>query len=181
MSETPFAHPEPQTPFLLSGQVAFVTGAAGGVGEGIVRVLAAAGARVVVFDKDERQAHAVATSATEGGLHVVAMTGDVTSPGDVRAAMAQTLSQFGRLEILVNNAAIVYRVDGVDTVLGQDLASWADVMNVNLFGAFLCTREALPPMIERRYGRIVNISSRLTKTGGYGLGAAYGASKAQTI
>ncbi|MGQ0569114.1 MAG: SDR family NAD(P)-dependent oxidoreductase [Armatimonadota bacterium] len=165
-------------PFRLSGQVAFVTGAAGGVGQGIVRVLGAAGARVVVFDNDERAALDVAASASKNGVEAVAMIGDVTSLEDIRAAVARTRRMFGGLEILVNNAAIVHRVEGADTILGQDVESWNDVMTVNLFGAFLCTKEVLSSMIERRYGRIVNISSRLTKTGGYGLGVAYGASKA---
>lgn len=102
-------------PFQVHGQVAFVTGAAGGVGQGIVRVLAAAGARVVVFDKDEARAHAVTVFAAEHGARTVAIAGDVTSREDVRAAMARTVSLFGRLDILVNNAAIVNRVDGIDT------------------------------------------------------------------
>jgi 3-oxoacyl-[acyl-carrier protein] reductase len=178
MSDSVFFPLGTQAPFQVHGQVAFVTGAAGGVGQGIVRVIVAAGARVVVFDRDEAGAHAVARSAAGGGAKVAAIGGDVTSRDDVHAAMARTVSLFGRLDILVNNAAIVNRVEGIDTILGQDVATWEQVMQVNLFGAFLCTKEALPAMIERRYGRVVNISARLATMGTPGLGAAYGASKA---
>jgi len=166
------------TPFQIQGQVAIVTGAAGGVGQGIARVLAAACARVVVFDKDEAGARGFAASASAGGATLTAIGGDVTSENDVRAVVAGTLTQFGRLDILVNNAAIVNRVEGIDTILGQDLVTWEQVMQVNLFGAFLCTKEALPAMIAQRYGRIINISARLARMGAPSLGAAYGASKA---
>ena len=164
------------TPFQVHGQVALVTGAAGGVGQGIARVLAAAGARVVILDRDEPGARAFAAAA--GGAKVTAIGGDVTSREDVHAAITRTLSLCGRLDILVNNAAIVNRVDGIDTILGQDVATWEQVMQTNLFGAFLCTKEALPAMIEQRYGRVVNISARLATMGAPSLGAAYGASKA---
>jgi NAD(P)-dependent dehydrogenase (short-subunit alcohol dehydrogenase family) len=166
------------TPFQVHGQVAFVTGAAGGVGQGIARVLAAAGARVLVFDKDERGARVFAESASANGATLIAIGGDVTSERDVRAAVAETLTRFGRVDILVNNAAIVNRVEGIDTILGQDVKTWDEVMRVNLFGAFLCTKEALPQMIAQRYGRVVNISARLARMGAPSLGAAYGASKA---
>jgi 3-oxoacyl-[acyl-carrier protein] reductase len=156
--------------YTLKDRVALVTGGGRGIGAGIARRLAAAGAHVAIFDAEPADAVARET----GGPMLV---GDVTREDDVTAAVARTEQELGRLDILVNNAGITGRAAsswelGVDEV--------RHVFEVNLIGPFLFCMAAVPGMIRRRYGRIINIASIAGKEGNPSL-LPYSASKAALI
>ena len=150
----------------LDGRVAIVTGAAQGIGKAIADKLAEEGASVVVADVNAAGAEA---AAPDGG---VGMGVDVSSETDVERMVADTLGHFGRLDVLVNNAAIVPFTAWDDI----DFAEWRRIMSVNLDGTFLCCHHAHKPMREAAYGRIVNISSNVVLAGTPNL-AHYVASK----
>jgi 3-oxoacyl-[acyl-carrier protein] reductase len=140
---------------LLTKKVALITGAATGIGEAIARTFAAEGARVAVFDRDGAGAEEVAADIRSNGGAAVACQGDVRDAGAVRGAIDGTLSEFGRLDILVNNAGIYPRHNLLDMTEQQ----WDEIVSTNLKGVFQCTRLALPHMVTRGSGKIVNISS----------------------
>jgi 3-oxoacyl-[acyl-carrier protein] reductase/pyridoxal 4-dehydrogenase len=150
----------------LDGRVAVVTGAAQGIGKAVADKLAAEGASVVVADVNAAGAEA---AAPEGGI---GMGVDVSSEEDVKRMVADTLGHFGRLDALVNNAAIVPFVAWEDI----DFAEWRRIMSVNLDGTFLCCHHAHRPMRDAGYGRIVNICSNVVLAGTPNL-AHYVASK----
>jgi pyridoxal 4-dehydrogenase len=150
----------------LDGRVAIVTGAAQGIGKAIADKLAEEGASVAVADVNAAGAEA---AAPEGGIGLGV---DVSSEEDVTRMVADTLGHFGRLDVLVNNAAIVPFVAWDDI----DFAEWRRIMSVNLDGTFLCCHHAQRPMREAGYGRIVNICSNVVLAGTPNL-AHYVASK----
>ncbi len=142
--------------FDLEGRVALVTGAAKGIGQGIADNLARAGASVAVADLDSATAEATAKGLRQVGCRAVAIEADVSDAASVEAMVAATLEAFGRLDILVNNAAI-YPMSPMDEIT---LELWDQVLSVNLRGAFLTTRAALPHLKRAAPGaRIINISS----------------------
>lgn len=147
----------------LRDKVALVTGAAGDLGRAIVDSLFAQGARVIATDIDE--------PALEGA---VGMAMDVSSPDAVEQAFAEILLRHGPVQILILNAGILRRSD----LLSTDLQEWRTVMSVNLDGAFLCARAAVPHMQQRGWGRVVGIASTAGLTGGDSPQLAYAASKA---
>ncbi|HVA25296.1 MAG TPA: SDR family oxidoreductase [Chloroflexota bacterium] len=150
---------------LLDGKVALVTGASRGIGQACAIAFAREGARVATL----------ARSASFTGMP--AMKGDVGQPEDVERAFAQIERELGLVDILLNNAAIL----GPPEMLAEvDVSAWAETFRVNVFGAMLCARRALPGMIERRAGKIVNVSSgaALAAIGGY---TAYSSSKAALL
>ncbi len=158
--------------FRLDGQVALITGAGQGIGAGIARRLHAAGARIAVFDRDPELARAVAVELD--GLDLV---GDVRAEDQVSAAVEQAEARLGPLSILVNNAGITGRTDltwnlGVDEV--------REVFEINTIGPFLFCKAAVPRMVARGYGRIVNVASIAGKEGNPTL-MPYSASKAAVI
>jgi len=154
----------------LSGQTAIVTGGARGIGAAIARRLTDDGCRVVVWDM-------VDVPAAQGWRPAMAQRVDVSDFGAIRRALADVLDQFGRVEILVNNAGI----NGpVAEVAEYPLEAWDRVMAVDLTGVFYCCRLVVPHMRERGYGRIVTIASIAGKEGTPGV-AAYCAAKAGVI
>ena len=142
----------------LDGQVAIVTGAAQGIGRGIALVLAEAGASVVIGDIQD--AGSTSEEIRKGGGEAATMVMDTSKPEEANALVDLALSEYGRLDILVNNAAI-------DAPLGNawDLPDdeWQRTIDVNLSGVFYCSRAALGPMLEAGSGNIVNISSQSGK------------------
>jgi pyridoxal 4-dehydrogenase len=150
----------------LDGRVAIVTGAAQGIGKAIADKLAVEGATVVVADVNGPGAE---QAAPEGGA---GMQVDISQDGDVERMVGETVSRFGRLDVLVNNASIVPFTAWDDV----DFAEWRRVMSVNLDGTFLCCHHAQRPMREAGYGRVVNIASNVVLAGTPNL-AHYVASK----
>jgi NAD(P)-dependent dehydrogenase (short-subunit alcohol dehydrogenase family) len=138
----------------LSGRVAFVTGAAGGIGRAIVARLAENGAAIAVADVDAEGARRVAASLPKA----IACTVDIRDEAAIDRAVADTIDAFGRLDVLVNNAGVntlAHRVDIDAFPVGE----WHRIVGVDLDGLFLVSRSALRPMLERGGGRIVNIAS----------------------
>jgi NAD(P)-dependent dehydrogenase (short-subunit alcohol dehydrogenase family) len=157
---------------VLEGKVAVVTGAAGNIGEAYARTLAEAGAAVVVADIDADRVAAVAERLGGDGRRVVAATVDITSEESARAMVQTARDAFGGVDILVNNAALMMQIPRVP--LAEFPIEWWDrVMKVNVGGALICTQAAVPAMIERGGGRIVNQSS----AGAFYNWAPYGVSK----
>ena len=140
----------------LDGRVAIVTGGARGIGRETAETLAAAGAHVVLADRDKETTESAAAGIRASGLHATAILADVADEASVNAMVQATLEREGRLDILVNNAGIAIRRPAVDLPLGD----WDKVLSVNLTGSFLCARAAAGPMIAARVGgAIVNVAS----------------------
>jgi len=162
----------------LNGKVAIVTGGAGGIGEGICRVLASRGVKVVVSHLafELENAKRVVSEIKASGGHVVPMEADVTIEKEVVMLVERTIREFSALHILVNCAGIT--IDGTAVKLNR--ADFEKVLDVNLTGPFLTMKAVLPHMIAQQYGRIVNISSVAGLVGWRGA-SAYAASKAGLI
>ena len=161
--------------FRLDGKVAIVTGGGQGIGEAICRRLSGAGAKVGVFDMSAENAARVAKET--GGLAVV---GDITQEADVARVVAEVEAQLGPVDVLVNNAGVASR-KGRDLPIWELLREdWEFVFNINVVGLALCCKAVLPKMIDRRYGRIVNVASIAGKEGNPKMGP-YSASKAAVI
>jgi NAD(P)-dependent dehydrogenase (short-subunit alcohol dehydrogenase family) len=160
---------EPMTDF--AGRVAIVTGAARGLGRAAAERLHQRGAAVAINVRDRRRAESVAASIGERAL---AVPGDIAAAGVPEEIVRLTLERFGRIDIVVNNAAMARSTRFPDLTA----AEWREALEVNLTAPFLLTKAALPAMKAQRYGRIVNVSSsagRMVSTLG---GAHYTASKA---
>jgi 3-oxoacyl-[acyl-carrier protein] reductase len=162
---------------LLEKRVALVTGASRGFGRAIALAFAAEGAAVVVNYVGSRpQAEEVAAAIRDRGRDAVVVRADVAREDDVRHLVEATLTRFGRLDVLVNNAGIMTHGPFLEVAV----ADYARMLAVNVVGTMLCTRAALPAMIERGHGRIINLSSQLGTIGGVVGGggvAAYAATK----
>jgi len=159
----------------LVGRVALVTGASRGFGRAIALAFAREGARIAAnYFSSSGEADDVVAEAGRLGAEAFALHGDVAREDDARALVASTLDRFGRLDILVNNAGIMVRGPLLDVPMEQ----YRRMLDINVTGTLLCSRFALPPMIERGYGRIINLSSQLAQraVGGGGF-AAYAATK----
>jgi 3-oxoacyl-[acyl-carrier protein] reductase len=139
----------------LSGRVALVTGAGRGIGAATAKRLAEDGARVTLADLDVEGCERVAEEIKALGSEAVAVRCDVSSEADAQQAVDAAIKAFGQLDILVNNAGILR--DNLLFKMSED--DWDKVLDVHLKGAFLCSRAAQKPMVERKYGRIVNLSS----------------------
>ena len=159
----------------LAGRVALITGAARGLGLAAAERFLAGGARVAVNVRRPEQAAAVAARLEEsGGERVLVLPGDVASSATVRAMVARALDRFGRLDVLVNNAAAAFSTR-FEQIAEEE---WRRAVDVNLTAAFLCIQAALPAMKANRYGRVVNLSSTAGKSVSTLGGAHYTASKA---
>lgn len=161
--------------FSMAGQVAVVTGGGQGIGEAICRRLAAAGAKVGVFDMSAENANRVAKE-----INGVAMVGDLTKEADLERVFGEVVKAAGPVSILVNNAGVASR-KGRDVPIWESVREdWEYVMNINVTGLVLCMKAVLPGMIAAKYGRIVNIASIAGKEGNPKM-APYSASKAAVI
>ncbi len=154
--------------FKLDGRVAVVTGGAGLLGREFCRTLAEAGARVAVVDLAAASAAAVADELTAAGYEALALPTDITDPQAVRALVAAVLDAWGRLDVLVNSAALDPKFDadalakGITPGRFEDypLEQWQAALNVNLTGTFLMTQAAVQPMLAQgKRGSIINICS----------------------
>jgi 3-oxoacyl-[acyl-carrier protein] reductase len=162
--------------FSLKDKVAFVTGASQGIGRATSLALAEAGANVAVAARSAEKLASLVAEITQAGGEAVAVPLDVADPEQVKNAFKQALQQFGRLDILVNNAAITH-----DTLaLRMKLEDWESVLRTNLTGAHLCIQQALGAMLKQRSGRIINLTSVVAQTGNAGQ-ANYVTSKAGLI
>jgi 3-oxoacyl-[acyl-carrier protein] reductase len=140
----------------LNDKVAVVTGAAQGIGRAIAETLAQRGAHVVVADLQAEKAEATAKEiATDTGRRVIAIQVDVADNASAKAMIDRTIAEFGRIDILVNNAGTTRD----NLIMRMKEADWDLVLNVNLKGAFNCSKATIRPMMKQRYGRIVNITS----------------------
>jgi meso-butanediol dehydrogenase/(S,S)-butanediol dehydrogenase/diacetyl reductase len=173
----------------LTGKVALVTGAARGLGRAIAVALARAGCDVAVSDlgrpTDGVTPYALASpddlaltarAIEESGRRSAAIAADVTAAADVARLMAAVTERLGGLDVLVANAGVI----AAAPVTEMDEATWDRIFAVNVKGVFLCARAAIPLLLERGGGRIVNVASVAGKTGHAGL-SAYCASKAAVI
>ena len=144
--------------FRLDGRVALVTGGARGLGRVIAEALADAGAAVALTARSLASAEAAAAEiATAYGARTLGLAADVTTPGDIEKAVAETVAAFAQVDILVNNAGINIR-GPIETLSVDD---WDAVVNANLKGAWLGCRAVVPGMKARRWGRIINLSSMM--------------------
>ena len=162
--------------FSLKDKVAMVTGASQGIGRAISVALAGAGARVVVAARNEQKLGEVVAEIAAAGGEALAVRMDVSSAEEIKAGFEATRAKFGRLDILVNNAAITR--DGLALRMKPD--DWEAVLRTNLTGAHLTIQQALGFMLRQRSGRIINVSSVVAQMGNAGQ-ANYVAAKAGLI
>src|SRR5579864_7035318 len=162
--------------FSLKDKVAVVTGASQGIGRDTALALAEAGARVAVAARSEEKLLALVADIAAAGGMAFAVKMDVADAEQVKAGFKLVLEKFGRLDILVNNAAITR--DGL--AMRMKAEDWEAVLRRNLTGAHLCIQQALPTMMKARAGRIINISSVVAQSGNPGQ-ANYVAAKAGLI
>ena len=158
--------------FDLHGRVAIVTGGNGGIGLGIADGLARAGADIVVAARDRRKTDAAVKQLTAAGVRALGLATDVADERSVAEMVTATLDEFGRADVLVNNAGIAMRKPPQEYSKDE----WNKVMGVNLTGAFLCSREVYPHMAKVGGGKIINIGS-MTSIFGLDWAAPYSASK----
>jgi len=144
----------------LAGRVAIVTGGGHGIGKVYARGLARAGASVVIAELDGKAGDGVARALADEGLKAEAIATDVADAESVRTMAARTVESFGRIDILVNNAAIFATIPMSRAPFDQiDPEEWDRMMTVNLKGTWLASRAVIPQMRRQRYGKIINISS----------------------
>ena len=162
--------------FDLSGKVALVTGGNGGIGLGIAKGLAGAGASVVVAARNEEKTDAAIDELIALGSNAAGLTIDVGDEQSIKAVVAEAIERYGRLDILVNNAGTTVR----KRPEAFEATDWDLVQDVNLRGSFICCREAYPHMVEQGGGKIINIGS-MTSIFGLEWGAPYAASKGGVV
>jgi 3-oxoacyl-[acyl-carrier protein] reductase len=160
----------------VQGRIALVTGASQGIGRACALELAAAGATVALAARNQEKLAEVAKEIEGAGGQAAAFALDIASEESIKAAAKEVLARFGKVEILVNNAGITR--DGL--MLRMKRADWDDVLTTNLTGAFVLTQAVLSPMLKNRWGRIIQISSVVGRTGQAGQ-VNYAASKAGLI
>ena len=158
--------------FDLTGKVALVTGGNGGIGLGMARGLAQAGARVLIAGRDGPKSEAAVAALRAEGLQADAFQADVTDEASVQSLVDGAAARHGRLDILVNNAGTNIR----QPAHALSLADWQAVINVNLTSAFLCARAAHPHMQRAGGGKVISIGSMMSIFGAP-YAPAYGASK----
>ena len=165
------------TTFTLQRKVAMVVGAANGIGRATALAFAAAGAVVTCADVEEAGAKTTAAEIEEGGARALPVRLDVTEGASCRAAVAATVERFGGLDVLLYGAA---DSDRTATVLEMDEAAWDRVIRINLTGAFLTVKAAIPAMIARGGGSVILIASQLGRVASPGR-AAYCATKGALV
>ncbi|MCA1397768.1 glucose 1-dehydrogenase [Bradyrhizobium sp. BRP56] len=158
--------------FDLSGRVAIVTGGNGGIGLGMARGLADAGAAVAVVGRNEAKSKAAVEDLGKRGAKAIAVATDVTDKAAVAAMVERVVREFGRIDILVNNAGMSIRKPPHEL----ELEEWSKVIDTNLTSAFMCSKAAYPALKASGHGKIINIGSMMSIFGA-SFAAAYAASK----
>ena len=162
--------------FDLSGRVAVVTGGNGGIGLGMARGLAEAGADIVVAARNTQKNAAAETELRGLGADTLTVVVDVTDNASCRAMVEKTVSRFGRLDILINNAGTNVRKKPQE----YDISEWYRVIDTNLTGAFVCSQMAYPEMVKIGGGKVINIGSMMSIFGA-SYTTPYGASKGGVV
>lgn len=157
----------------LKDKVAIITGAGSGMGEAFAVAFAREGAKVAIFGRTESKVKKVVDEIERAGGKAIAVVGDVRSAADVDRAVKATVDTFGKLDILVNSAGIMINSE----LAGQTEQIWDDSMDINVKGAFLFMKRAVPEMLKQGKGKIVNMSS-IAGHIGFPTSTAYSASKA---
>lgn len=160
----------------MAMRTALVTGASRGIGEACARALAASGYRLVLAARSRARLNELAAEFQQGGTEAYALEVDLGDNASIVSALSQALKEFGRIDVLVNNAGITK--DGLAVRMKQN--DWDVVLQTNLSGAFCAIQQVLPGMMKERWGRIINISSVVGEMGNAGQ-ANYVASKAGLI
>ena len=161
----------------LAGKVALVTGGASGIGKSAALALANSGAAVVInYHTRVKEAMELQDEVRSSGVKALALPADVSEESEVKRMFEEILRVMGSVDILVNNAGINLRKP-LDKLTLDD---WQHTLKVNLTSAFLCAQACIPGMMERKFGRIINIASVAAQTGGV-IGPHYAASKAGMI
>jgi len=161
----------------LSGRVALVTGAGSGIGREVALALAERGADVAVNDLYGERAEETARLVSGLGRRAVALQGDVSRRDAVAGMVDRALAELGRIDILVNNAGHFSAKPFIEMAFEE----WAHMFAVHVHGAFHCTQRVVPGMMERKWGRIINISSIAALSGGARLLVHYAAAKAALV
>ena len=163
--------------FELTGRTAIVTGGPKGLGRAMAEGLASAGADVVVTSRHGDEAESVAGEiANDHGVRALGMGGDVTAPDEVNAVIEKTVGDFGKIDVLINNAGINIR----GPIENLSFEQFQRVQAVNASGVWLCCQAVIPPMKRAGYGRIINVASTLGLVG-LGERSPYAASKGAVV
>ena len=145
-----------KTKFDFSGQVAIATGAAVGIGRGAAQAFADFGAKVYLLDIDDEKTEKSAETIRDSGGDATFIHCDITNSGEVKAVFERIVSEAGRIDVLLNNAG---GFNKQLTVAETDEEEWDQVISRNLKGVFLCSRAAIPTLMEQKSGRIINMGS----------------------
>ncbi|MDK2934939.1 MAG: 3-oxoacyl-[acyl-carrier protein] reductase [Clostridiales bacterium] len=165
------------TPF-LEGKVAIITGASRGIGRETVELMAELGAKVVIsYVRNDGLAKELYDRVTQKGQEALLFKGDLSDYEEAKQLIDSTIQKFGKIDILVNNAGIT------DPRFFLEISEedWDGMMDINLKSMYNCCKHAVPYMIEQSYGKIINMSSVVGKSGSIGAGAHYCAAKAGAI
>jgi len=160
----------------LTGKIAVVTGAGGGIGEAIALKLAESGTKVVVTDINKEDCEAVVEKVEEKGGEGLALKLDVTNEEDIKGMVKTTKDKFGRIDILVNNAGIFIQKE-LDQMETSEIEK---ILNVNLKGVILCSKYVIPEMKSQKYGKIISIAS-IAGFVGFDMSSVYCATKGGII
>lgn len=161
---------------MLKDKTALITGAGRGIGRAIALAYAGFGTDLALVSRTRMELQTVAAEVEQLGRRALVIVADIADPTDVQRMVDETLAKFGQIDILVNNAAIA----GPKKVIDLSLTEWQQMIDVNLTGVFLCSQAVLQHMIDRRQGRIINISSGSGLRGSPS-NAAYSATKAGVV
>ena len=159
----------------LQSRTAVVTGAGRGIGRATAIALAEAGARVAVLARSSSEISAASSQLLKAGHRAIGVNADVSDLGSLRTAFEQVAAELGPVDVLVNNAGVTWPLGPTAEV---DSEEWMAAVSVNLGGALRCSRLVLPGMVERGWGRIVNVTTGAARPPGLLRASAYSASKA---